>query len=322
MTRTFLSLTFAAALLAVLPTSPAGAVNARSYVSGKGSGVACTLAAPCAALQTAQDATIPGGEVYCLDGGVSDAIVGLSIDRSITIDCHGSVSWVILNEPGITVLLRNLTITSFNQLGISGVGVDFQNGAALTLENCVVENWNNLSAANPPGIGIRVAPLNGTVAKLHVIDTLIRGNGLPGSGGGIVIEPFGPGSARVVIEHSRVENNTSGIVANGTGSTGLISVHVRDSVVANNVLSGISAITSAGHSTTAVVVDRSSSLLNGANGILSQGVNAFMLLKESTVLSNVTGLSAVSGGTIFSYQNNGLSGNVSDGAPTAVLTVK
>jgi hypothetical protein len=119
-----------------------------------------------------------------------------------------------------------------------------------------------------------------------------------------------------------VENNTFGIVANGTGSTGLISVHVRDSLVSNNVLSGISAMTSAGHSTTAVVVDRSSSLLNGANGILSQGINAFMFLKDSTVLSNVTGLNAVSGGTIFSYQNNGLSGNVTDGAPTAVLTVK
>jgi hypothetical protein len=60
-------------------------------------------------------------------------------------------------------------------------------------------------------------------------------------------------------------------------------------------------------------------MLNGANGVLSQGGNAFVFLKESTVMSNVTGLSTVSGGSILSYQNNGLTGNVTDGAPTAKL---
>jgi hypothetical protein len=39
-------------------------------------------------------------------------------------------------------------------------------------------------------------------------------------------------------------------------------------------------------------------------------------------MSNVTGLSVASGGNIFSYQDNQLTGNVSDGAATAVLTVK
>jgi hypothetical protein len=38
-------------------------------------------------------------------------------------------------------------------------------------------------------------------------------------------------------------------------------------------------------------------------------------------MSNVTGLNA-SGGAIVSYQNNQLTGNVTDGAPTAMLSVK
>jgi hypothetical protein len=52
------------------------------------------------------------------------------------------------------------------------------------------------------------------------------------------------------------------------------------------------------------------------------GPGAFVTLTDSTVLSNVLGLQAVSGGTIFSYQNNRLTGNVTDGAPSAVLALR
>ena len=169
--------------------------------------------------------------------------------------------------------------------------------------------------------GIWFAPPSGVTASLYVTDSFINNNGLPASGGGIAIQPVGTGSARVMIERSRVEGNTYGIYAVGTGSTGVIIVHVRDSVVANNVFDGIGAYTSAGHSTVSMTVDRSSSLLNGGNGILAQGPSAFVFLANSTVMSNVTGLNA-SGGNILSYQNNQLTGNVTDGAPTGVLSLE
>ena len=60
----------------------------------------------------------------------------------------------------------------------------------------------------------------------------------------------------------------------------------------------------------------------GADGILAQSPNAYMLLSNATVLSNATGLHSVSGGNILSYQNNTVTGNVSDGAATGVVTVK
>src|SRR5262249_11915274 len=188
------------------------------------------------------------------------------------------------------VLLRNVIVNSFNIPGASGVGVDLLNGA-LTLENCVVQNWN-ASTGSSIGIGIRVAPPAGVTARLHVTDSLIRNNGLAASGGGIIIQPAGSGSARVVIERARVENNTFSIFANGIGSTGVISVQVRDSVVSDSAFSGISAFTSAGHSITSITVDHSSSGLSGANGILAQGAGGFVFLREATVLSNLTGLYA------------------------------
>ena len=106
-------------------------------------------------------------------------------------------------------------------------------------------------------------------------------------------------------------SNTYGIFANGMGSTGTILLHIKDSTVANSAVHGISAFTAG--STTAIVIDHSSSLINGGSGILSQGSGGLVFLTDTTVMSNVTGLSAAGGGTIFSYGNNRLTGNVSDG---------
>jgi hypothetical protein len=153
-----------------------------------------------------------------------------------------------------------------------------------------------------------------------VSDSVIENNGLAAGGGGIFIQPAGSGSARVVIERTRVENNFQGILADGTGSTGFILVQVRDSIVAGNRGHGIAAISNAGASLTAMVVDRTSSLINGASGIFSQG--ATVHIGNSTVTGNNTGFNAGSGGQILSYQNNQTSGNFTDGAPTGVLTLR
>jgi hypothetical protein len=97
---------------------------------------------------------------------------------------------------------------------------------------------------------------------------------------------------------------------------------VRDHLAFFARCTSVSAFTAAGASTTSITMERSSSLLNGGAGVQAQGSGAFVTLAESTVMSNVTGLSAFSGGNIFSYQDNQLSGNVTDGAPTATLTLK
>ena len=292
----------------------------RTWVSGTGSGRLRHGRRRARNFQTAHDATAPGGEINCVDAG--DFTAGnLTISKSITIDCGGTFGGfnfasIDVNGAGIVVRLRNLSLQGFGH-GLGSAGINFNNGAALYVENCAIYGWQNAT-----GVGIMFAPPAGVTAKLHVTDSIISNNGLAASGGGIIIQPSGSGSARVVIERSHVENNTYGIFANGTGSTGVIIVHIKDSVVANNVFNGISAYTAAGQSTVSVTVDRSSSLLNGADGILAQGSPAYVLLNNSTVLSNITGLHSISGGNILSYQNNQLTGNATDGSPTAVLTVK
>jgi hypothetical protein len=136
------------------------------------------------------------------------------------------------------------------------------------------------------------------------------------SGGGIFIQPLGSGTARAVIERTRVEQNTHGIVADGSGGTGSIVVQINDTTVAGNAGNGIWA------KRAGIVMDHSSSKNNAGNGILADGPGAVVHLGQSTVVGNGAGLSATGGGQILSYQNNQASGNVIDGAPTGVLTVK
>jgi hypothetical protein len=95
---------------------------------------------------------------------------------------------------------------------------------------------------------------------------------------------------------------------------------VRDSVVAGNRGHGIAAISSAGHSPTGIIVDRTSSASNAASGIFAQG--ATVHLSNSTVTGTTNGLNASIGGQILSYQNNQTIGNFSDGAQTGVLTLR
>ncbi len=301
-------------VLGVAAAAPAAAqTNLHSFVAGNGSGTACTFSAPCALLDEAVTATVSGGIVSCLDSGGNSGghgIGGASINKSITIDCAGTAagaSFIIINGTGIIVRLRNLVI---NGASIAGTrGVFFQNGAVLYVEHCVIENFNT-----SPGAGIYFAPTSGT-AKLHVTDSVITENGVASGGAGIFIEPIMAGGARVVVERTVVDNNTSGIGVIGAGGTTL--VEVKDSMIANNAINGIWAFS--GGATTSIMLDHSASNYNGGSGVAASGDGSFVSLSDTTVAGNATGLSTDTGGSIGSYGNNRINGNVSAGVtPTSV----
>jgi hypothetical protein len=311
MKTSVLTLSGAAGLLAMAAVlAPAQAIP-RTFVSGTGGGAACTRAAPCATFQAAHNATDPGGEVNCVDAGEYGE---LNITKSITIDCTGtsaSITFsmagaqtgVFVGGPSIVVRLRHLTIRGqgFN----TGAGINFLDGAALFVENCAILDGSGSD-------GIKFRPSGGGTARLFVSNTVISGNSAA-----IAILPTST-SAFVVLDRVRMEKNTDGILASGSGSPGQAVVQARNSVVTGNVLFGIFAGTDAG-STTSVTLDRSAVTLNGQTGIEADRTQTFVTLGRSTVSSNVTGLGSAFGGAILSYQDNHLSGNATDGAPTAVL---
>jgi hypothetical protein len=307
-------------LTSLLPGTPAQSAP-RTFVSGTGSDSGtCPRAAPCLTFAFAIGVTDAGGEINCVDAG---DFGNLSINKSITIDCTGTTAGifapsgatgVLVNTNGVVATLRGLSIDG---AGSGGIGINFNLGAALRVEDCRI-----LGFGGGIGYGIRFRMGSNVTAQLHISDSVIENNGLPASGGGIIIQPSFSGIARVMLNRVRVENNTHGILADGTGGTASIVVQVRDSVSAGNTGNGIAAVTNAGAATTGIVVDRSSSVANAGSGILTQGQGALIHIGRSTVVGNGAGLNAASGGQIHSYQNNRATGNGVEGGPTGVLALK
>jgi hypothetical protein len=324
----------AAALLAItLQPMP---VHAQTFVSSNGLDTnTCTQAGPCLTFGKALSVASAGGVIYCLTPGDFGPLI---IQKAITIDCastgaaisngfcptfNGStVCAAITVAAGATdvVTLRGLSLITPAFI-LTENGIRFISGAALHVRNCMIGSYENIGfgGAGLSGIGIFFNPSGGATAELYVQDTIISDNGLTQSGGGIVVQPTGSSSAHVELNRVVMERNKYGFFANGNNSTGVIAVQIRDSVVTGSTFNGISAFTSS--AATAITVDHSSSNLNGGVGILAQGSAAFVFLKDATVMSNQTGLSA-SGGSIISYQNNSLMGNVNDGAPTRTLALQ
>jgi hypothetical protein len=283
-------------------------------VSAAGGGAVCTRALPCATFQAAHDATDANGEINCIDAGQFGGVV---IMKSITIDCSGTIgagaiastNAVTINITTAVVRLRSLTFEGPGDGSFfSGVAI-LSHAAALFVENCTINKF---------ATGISVGIASAGTTRLSVSDSTISN-----TAHGISVN--GQGSSRLVIDRVRFEKDDRALDAGASNpGSGPIIVQIRASVFTGND-TGIRALTftsGPGDQTISITADRTSSTLATSNGILADGPTSFVLLGRSTVLGNITGLSRPNGGTIFSYQNNHMSGNVTDGAPNALLTLK
>jgi hypothetical protein len=292
----------AAALLCVASVSPSCA-QTTLYVSGGGTDSnPCTLAAPCLSIHHAQALSGNGGTVICLDAGPYTE-PGSSILVSFTLDCRGVV---YSSGSNFAFNVQNAVVVTFRHVifdgSKGGSGAVQIGGGKVVFENCTFQNFTT-----SPGIGVQFEP-SIAGSQLTVTDSVFTNNGTPAQGGGIILEPTA--AASVVIERTQVTSNTYGIFAGGIFGT--ILVEVRYSTIANSVFDGIWANSPSG-SVSSIVVEHSASVRNGGNGVNAQGPVAYVSLKDSTVDWNGTGLNTGSGGTILSYQNNTIAGNLHPG---------
>ena len=257
MTRTALFLAGLAVALASSSAAPAFAPNTTSFLSGTGSGTACTRTAPCNNTAAAVAATSANGTIVCLDSGEFDFAM---IDKTLVIDCTGTASsmGLLISGSGIVVTVRGVRFDG-------GATLVFQNGAALAVENCLFTNV-------PNGFSGLLFEPGSAGAQLAVTDSLFTNNGGFGAGGGIVIKPTPGGTAQAVLSRVTVAKNVFGIAADGTGSTGGINMTIADSVITGNSQDGIVATTPAGRAPIGVLVTNTKSA-NNAFGIRSIGPN-------------------------------------------------
>jgi hypothetical protein len=310
------SLCTLALVVAAIPARAAG-LNSYSYVASNGSdnNPCTTPATACETITYAITTTQEFGEVDCVDTGYYEGGGSTTITQSVTINCAGTVgampSGLVISGDGIVVILRNL---NFNINGEGAIAIDAQNMAALYIENCLFSNYTTgAPISNPPYIAIKYEPTSNS--QLFVVNSTFDDNGTSGNGlsSGLYIVP-GPGAtAEVLIDHSQINGNYFGIVGDGRQG-GIIKGTITDSVVSGSTENGITALSSG--SSTVFLLDQTKVTNNAAAGVYVSGSNAGILARNSIVYGNAIGLDAANGGTLYTYGNNSVNGNATNGAFT------
>jgi hypothetical protein len=286
--------------------APAHAQATRTWVSGVGDDAnPCSRTAPCKTFAGSISKTAPGGEINCLDPGGFGA---LTITKSITISCEAGTAGVLVSgtngfivnaAASDVVVLRGLDIEGLGT-GISGISI--LSAGTVHVQQTVIRNFRG------GGSGITLTP-NNIAIRLFVSDTFFGSNGNSATTGGIVIKPQGTGTASAAITNAKFENNSQGIRADATATTGTVRATIEGSSISGNGTDGVTAIANSTVGSI-VIVDRSVIANNAQSGVVANG--ATLLLGASVVTGNGTGLSTVNAGTLFSYRNNNINGNAND----------
>jgi len=291
-------------VLPLMASAPANAQATRTWVSGVGDDAnPCSRTAPCKTFAGALSKTAAGGEINCLDSG---GMGGVSPNKSLTIACVGVIGGVLVaggnginfNGAAADVLyLKGLDIEGLNKTtgGVGVIGVSFNSGAGLHVEDCSIRNFSTFGIAIKPS----------TAATFSVTRTTLYDN----TSGGIQIRPTG-GFTSGAIDNSMIYRNGSGISLDGFGGGTGTSVAVARTTINSNSSIGIT-------STSTVVSNimvRDSEVSNNGTG-LSAANGANIRIGSSSIAGNGA---IFSGANVLSYGNNQINGNGAD-TPTPAL---
>ena len=176
----------------------------------------CTRAEPCRDLASAVNAVAPEGEVVILDSGSyggfevtkslqvvaqegAHAVVSPMTGIAVPGDTEAHLAAVLVNAPGSTVVLRNLTINSYGSVtdAVRATAV-----GTLHIENCVFGVVNDMPNGDFSDTGIYFT----ASGRLVVRDATVRNFGM-----GISIVGSQGGTAYASIDRCRLDGNVSGI---------------------------------------------------------------------------------------------------------------
>jgi hypothetical protein len=272
----------------------ASAQATRTWVSGVGDDAnPCSRTAPCKTFAGAISKTASPGIINCLDPGGFGAV---TITKSITIDCTGTMGSVL--SSGVQGIVINTSLTTdkvvLRGIDINGAGTTLGTNGINLIQAAAVD-VHNVNIANYSNDGIKVSSTTGA-HKLTVVGSQILNNLR-----GIEVFPTGGATCDLDVDHSSIENNTTGagidvVAANCTAT------------VSNSSLT---------HNTTGIQSQNASATASVNNSMITHngtGVNGVgeIRLNNCSVTNNTTGLN----GTTRGFQSNMIIGNGGGNAPT------
>lgn len=307
------------AACAMLWSAPAAAQATRTWISGVGDDAnPCSRTAPCKTFQGAISKTAAGGEINCLDPG---GFGSLTITKSISLICDNTESGVlvaatnafIINSTTAVVTISGFDFEGLGQTGVAGVnGIYILDAAVVHIRNTRIRGFRN-------GYGINFQPQNAN-SQLFVDNVTISesgGSATPTASGGINISPAAGRTANATITNSQIVDNTNvGIRADTTGIVGSVINASVDRVTLSNNGTGILAKAPNGTGTVKLMLTDSQITLNTGQGLIANGTatSANARVGNTTITNNGTGILVLGAAKVWSYGDNRLDGNTTDGA--------
>ncbi len=300
------------AMAFVAPTSPAHA-QIRYWVANYGQDSNnCSETSPCATFAGAI-AKGGAGEIDCLSSGDYGALNTVSITGSITIDCgtgnigtmelNGGTAVININTSSpATIVLRHLNLNGYGTVGTFGINAQNFASGTLIVEDCTIHGFyvHHVGLIFTGGVGINFTPSSGR-GLLQVSNTSIFDNNQ-----GILASPSSGQIASVTLNQVELIGN----IADGfdMGGGGVVAGTMRKSVVGENGGNGIDAFSSQVYFT----IKDSSIVDNLTYGILTGSAGVNLGVSATTISGNGTGV-GIAAGSLFSFGNNDLSANASNG---------
>jgi hypothetical protein len=299
--------------------SPVYAQFIETFVASTGSDAnnCSTVPLACRSFGHALMQTFSGGQITVLDSadyGVASITGGISIindsagtaTNALSANGFGGVSGMVYIDAGSsdTVTLRGLVLNAETFSGNSTFnGLLINNAQRVNIENCTI--------LNAPGAGILVSPGVQPATLPPVININIQNTTVNGNNAGVKVASTVSAPVNITIAGSHIDNNVGGGVRVDGGSGGPVTISIVDSTVSHNGGNGLNAVSS----TANIMVNLLRDVIgvNGSAGIQANGTSAAVVVNNTALLNNATGLSAIGGGRILTYGNNSIVGTAGSG---------
>jgi hypothetical protein len=312
--KSSLAKSLCSAAMTVSIATTAHAATLRAFVSGVGndSNTAsnCSHAAPCRTLAVALTVVTPGGEIEALDPAgygpitVSGPLTLVGVPGAAISAPSGGHGITINAGAGAVVNLRGWSVVG-NPSTLDGIFFNATTGT-LNIQNCVV------SGVGGDGIGL----LPGGTATFNITDTLVSNV----ANNAVVIQTSGSGAVTATFTRVQAVGSSSGFLVNGANSTGTVNATIDNSTASKNTF-GVTVESGAAGAVTQVMVSNTV-ISNNGTGVFEDGANSTTFLAKNTIAGNVTAFNVISSGSLFSFNDNYIKSNNSDGGAISLVTAK
>jgi hypothetical protein len=299
-------------LIFVALTPSTFAASNRVFVKSSGMDVGtCLITAPCRSFNYAMSQVLASGEVIAIDTAGYGVF---TISQPVNVFAAPGVTAFIAvtGGTGITVAAGSSDVVVLRGLALTGVGgsigVDFQSGVSLSLENCVINGFANQ--------GVRAARTNDlSNPRLRIEHSTIRETTI---GSGVLTRNTGAGmpppySIFLTIAHSSIaENHGDGLTA-GDNTHGV----VTDTVFSGNHF-GAQVGTSADNSAPAVNFERcafsqNDTAITAGSGGIQVMIRGTARIAHNIITGNSLALLEYLDGSIMTMTSMGIVTNTIEG---------